>query len=367
MEKNQISNQEVELCSVCGKEATVCVEGVHFCEDCASANTRICGYCGEPVLKENTRFARGYGFVCDACMEDCFYYCDHCGNYVHDDDWDYNSQMCYDCVEEIGNGDIHDYHSTEIEGEEVGDCKKSWKYRWRGMGVELEIDRQNENSFEESELTRALLNGYGRHIYLEHDGSLENGFEIITYPHTIEEFDKIGWENILQLCKDHGYKSHDMGTCGLHIHFSRLCFGSNVAKQNTAIAKLIYFYENKWDKIVKLSRRTQGQINQWASKYGAEDRKTALKYGKKHRKGRYYAINNTNDQTVEFRMGRGTLNIKSFLIWVDFCKALVRNSKKITWAEVLDAEKWVAGVSADCKNKLTEIDFFKKEEKKVCA
>ena len=45
------------------------------------------------------------------------------------------------------------------------------------------------------------------------------------------------------------------GTCGLHVHVSRLAFGETEEQQDTAIARVLYFFEKHWEELLKFSRR----------------------------------------------------------------------------------------------------------------
>ena len=62
-----------------------------------------------------------------------------------------------------------------------------------------------------------------------------------------------------QLCdivKKHGFKSHNTSTCGLHIHASRELFGKDTTEQELTIAKIILLFNRFFDdEIVKFSRR----------------------------------------------------------------------------------------------------------------
>ena len=65
-----------------------------------------------------------------------------------------------------------------------------------------------------------------------------------------------------------GYYSHNSGTCGLHVHINRAALGESVEEQENTIARIVYFFEKFWDKILRFSRRTETQADRWASRYG---------------------------------------------------------------------------------------------------
>ena len=78
------------------------------------------------------------------------------------------------------------------------------------FGIELEVDNRDSPDDLASTLRDILTN----HAYFMHDGSLDNGVEIITQPHTLDEFYKLPWDKVLDTCKDRNFRSHDAKACG---------------------------------------------------------------------------------------------------------------------------------------------------------
>ena len=146
--------------------------------------------------------------------------------------------------------------------------------------------------------------------------ALEEGFEIVTHPMSLSyQLQQIPWEQICKGAVDLGYTSHQAGTCGLHVHVSRLAFGETEEQQDTAIARVLYFFEKHWEELLKFSRRTQHQLDQWASRYGYKEQPMEiLDHAKKgYHGGRYTCVNLTNRDTIEFRMFRGTLKYNTLI------------------------------------------------------
>ncbi len=359
---------EVVTCGICGESFPITevvnvhseVGIIHCCNHCVEQHTWKCWNCGELfVLGKGWELVDGYR-VCEDCISADYYYCESCERYVFYDEWSTEQGCCYDCADR--NSDlIGEYHSSEFCF--VGETKKFWKGKWRGLGFELEVEASKRNN--ERELANAIYSEYSK-LTLERDGSLDDGFEIISYPHTIKAFYECNWEKILELCKEHGYTSHDSGNCGLHVHVSRYLFGATEKVQQTALSKLLWFYENYWEDMKKLSRRNDYQIADWARQYGVSNKKDVKKIGKGE-EGRYHAINLTNPFTVEFRLARGTLNTKTFYAWLDICLTLVRNSKKITWKQIEDKELWLKGLKSETKEYIANKNAFGKENSIICA
>lgn len=326
----------------------------YWCRDCAE---RYATYCEDCDTFTDNDYQNDDGItdhdgrnVCPHCRDD-YYYCDECGEYFHYSEYNSDEERCYECAPASL---IKSYHHGE-DLEFYGDAPHG--ARWRGIGCELEIDRDCRDADDERDCVDALEELAGGHIYYEHDGSLEKGFEIITHPHTIEEFFALPWAEMLDACIKYRYTSHDNGRCGLHFHISREAFGSTQEKQARAIAKLLRFFDTYYTDILKVSRRTAEGAERWAARYCCADIEEAREYatGKKYA-GRYCAVNLTNRHTIEIRIMRGTLNINTFLACADFVWRIALNSKKIRWKDVDNAGAWLDGM------KPATLDYIKRRE-----
>ena len=159
---------------------------------------------------------------------------------------------------------------------------------------------------------------------------------------------------------DIGYCSHKTTTCGLHFHISRN------ALTETEIVKLVYLFEKHWKNVKVFTRRSQSKLNSWASRYGyghmadIEDKKIDKDEDESHdkltqlkRRGRYTALNLTNEHTVEFRVFRGTLNINTFIASMQFIRHLVDMVKEYD-IDALRAMSW----SELMKNDFVELNEY---------
>ena len=180
----------------------------------------------------------------------------------------------------------------------------------------MEIDDAGESDRNAWELL-SIANGEGeKRLYCKHDGSLSDGFELVTHPMTLRyHMDKMPWKKILHRAVEMGYTSHQAGTCGLHVHVSRAAFGNTEAEQDAAIARVLYFFEKNWDELLKFSRRTQRQLDRWAARYGYKEQpRDILEHAKKGcHAGRYTCVNLQNSNTIEFRIFRGTLKYNTLI------------------------------------------------------
>ena len=238
------------------------------------------------------------------------------------------------------------------------------------FGIELEVD-DGDDCDDCDNLVNTLNDFLLDHAYYMHDGSLDCGVEIITQPHTLDEFYKLPWDKILTVCKNKGFRSHDAKTCGLHMHVSRSLF-----KDQDAIYRIIYFYEHYINDILKMSRRTHSQMEQWAATYNWGNKTFAellsesnilSDYNYGNHSDRYHAVNLTNSNTIEFRLMRGTLNYKTFMATIDFLWTTANNAATMTNDDVTNVAKYLKGIKKETLEYLHSRNAFLEVNKNVCA
>ena len=139
------------------------------------------------------------------------------------------------------------------------------------------------------------------------------------------------WKEILAKAIELGYCSHNTKTCGLHIHASRAAFGESYEDQEETIARIVHFVELHWNEILKFTRRTEENINRWASRYGISTRaKDTYENAKSKCMGRYVAVNLENYNTIEFRIFRGTLLYSTFIATLQLVDEICNNAIRYT-------------------------------------
>lgn len=350
------------FCSTCAGRAEVCsqCEGVDYtddgiydhngdfhCEGCAE-DLAACEDCNEyyPADDLNTVYCgsmRSEKRVCDACRRD-YHRCEDCGDYTDTDHGDNDTTLCLRCYEDngwfrcesceglFGDSDYGGdglcnecYDDRENEEEDSGASVHDYGYRplpryhradgeehtttTLYFGIELEVERNGKE-------VPDLEDGYR---YLKHDGSLANGFEVVSHPATWQwlQQNKAAWEEVLDLRKE-GYRSYDTTTCGMHVHLSRKAFSA------FHLFKWLHFFYGNPQFILDISRRKPGSLARWASLDGPHDSAELIlkAKGDKRSQNRYEAINLTNAKTVEIRIFRGTLAPQGFWRNVEFLQAL---------------------------------------------
>ncbi len=212
------------------------------------------------------------------------------------------------------------------------------------FGVELEIEGGGYNAIHCDTLmsvVNPIERDIGYNMYGKHDGSVDEGFELVTHPASFEyHMNHLDWEGLCAKALELGYRK-EPGTCGLHVHISRRYFGQSEVRQDIGVMKMLYLVEKFWDKVLQFSRRTEAQVDRWASRYGMRSTPQEILRHAKIGHGRYKAVNLENEHTVELRIFNGTLDYQIILATIQFCYVLATVGKTtsiqditcMTWEE----------------------------------
>lgn len=363
--------EEILICCNChqeidsGDETTIVNET--WCDSCVSDNYGTCESCDDLVPQDDlclvySGYRRNETYVCESCRDDNYIRCDDCGDYfdsegilLRDNSADYcescseSRTVCESCGDIIWSDDsywnehdgcsycaacyrdnndniIEDYSYKPAPIFYGGDSVKRPLY----MGVELEIDGGGDCD----EVAGDIANTADQ-VYMKNDGSLNDGFEIVSHPATLTyHTTELPWKHIMDIAKSGGFKSHNTSTCGLHVHVNRDFFGNTEQEQDLHIAKVLILTNNIWDDMVKLSRRDYSALESWAKKVDLDiqsyDTRTDIVAKAKASKnsGRYQAWNLQNRHTIECRVFRGTLNVDTFNATLQLVDTICRYAKR---------------------------------------
>lgn len=303
-----------------------CVENyAYYCENCCETSASSTTYVGDTPY-------------CDDCYSDYCYYCDDCDESYH------NDYPC-DCRESdpvegrCCNGfrrsnTIHDY-SCKPAPNFKGVSKQNMY-----LGFELETELRDVEGG--AKFASTNLQGLA---YLKHDGSISHGFEIVTHPHTHQEYrenSKLLWDTIDTLRKDYQARSWDTDTCGLHIHLSRSGFSSGAH-----LHRFIAFVYHNAPHMMKFAGR-KSRFARFNDVYTFDEFDRPV-FSIKHKVGsperysseRYSAVNTQNKNTIELRFFRGTMNTSGVLGALDLAQAMVEYTRDLRLDDVkLGALQW---------------------------
>jgi hypothetical protein len=205
------------------------------------------------------------------------------------------------------------------------------------MGFELEVEVGDQDKEVVAYDLVEFLDSVGlkNRFYMKHDGSLRNGFEVVSHPATYSIWKTQQIPELLKWLVRRGCLSHDPGTCGLHVHLSRAFFS------DSQINRIKCFFDENWGRIELLSRR-RGNFRYCQREYF--ERADTL-FGKPQ-DGRHTAVNVTHT-TVEIRVFRGTLNHRTFVATLQFCHAIAHYAKQNHFGSWRDFCYWVQKTGRD--------------------
>jgi hypothetical protein len=202
------------------------------------------------------------------------------------------------------------------------------------MGIELEIENE-KNSISNGAMSEILDDS---HLYFKTDGSLSDGFEIVTHPLTFEwiKENKSNFSQMLESIKNNGFRSYDSTTCGMHIHLSKKNFGA------WHLYRFLKFFQENKEFIIAISQRKIDNLKRWANL--EDETNDSLIYKAKRKDGnnsRYVAINLCNSQTIELRIFRGTLNENSFFKNIEFAHSVYLFSRDFNDMNLSNYKKFI--------------------------
>lgn len=235
------------------------------------------------------------------------------------------------------NERIYDYH----DGPELGHIPSEYDNRKPRvlLGMELEVENIYSEDDEETSnesIARSILkklNGIQpAFVKAEHDGSLDNGFELVTGYTGLDVHAKV-WSQLKDAKYFDQIHSHTSDTCGLHVHVDKAgmtplhCAKLAAFVNNAANEKLMQCVSRRYN--ASYARFSQHEnfirkMSQFAGPYIRQTKRmkekvnTTYLLGNNFHGDRYSAVNFNNDHTVEFRMFRGTLKFESIMACLEF-------------------------------------------------
>jgi hypothetical protein len=293
-----------------------------YCNDCFYEDHTYCHQCDEPIRTDYSYYSEITNYdYCEYCYSDLHSHCENCGN-------DYWTEDGCDC--EVA---IHNYsYKPNPNYFHIPRLKEKFY-----IGVELETESKGNCRQKCAEDITDISDLF----YLKNDSSIEDGFEIVSHPFSEGWYKKHReiFNEALTTLRDHGFRSYNTSTCGIHIHISKnYLSGLDLAKLH------LFFCENE-EFIKTISQRNPNNLNQWGKV--KKDKKAIYDQSKK--KGgseRYTAINLQNHNTIEFRIFRGTLNENSYHKNIEFVIAIC-NFVKVTSLQQLTTDQFYNYVRID--------------------
>lgn len=303
--ENAHCDYHIFTCGACDEQRPDVEQHHYYGSYCTPCGNRMftCERCSD-VEQENDMYRVSGDLWCYNCWDDHSRHCDRC-------DSDYNPRNGRCCE---GGHDVQDYGYKPypqfhwVENDPDTD-------RHVFMGFELEVESDG-NEYGGPEYVYGIL---GDIAYFKEDGSLTDGFEIVTHPMTLAYAHEMNWDWTQGLL-DMGYRSWDRSTCGLHVHIDRRAFTGRLHQYSFTLLLM----RNK-----ALSYLVAGrQGNSYAS-FDRDNRLEIPKHlkGKYNNAQRYSAVNVLPTSTLEVRMFRGSLKKERILAALEYVHSAVEYSR----------------------------------------
>jgi len=310
-----------------------------------------CGHIfSHTVRNPNTGETRRYranviydGALCESCfaeIEDSLRSCGECDAYDYEDEMFYSQNRdedlcrscesnnyveCDDCGAEYreSRGDRHRCHESDVSGIHYYSYKPRAVFFGKDryyFGIELEMEApDDENPLPEG--VRIIKNRLGERVYLKEDSSIEHGFEMVTHPHTLQEFkDNFDWKTLDVLARE-GWRSWHTDTCGLHVHVSRSAFESSHNRVNRhQLAFIKFIYDNQ-----RAVQALAGRASDYAKFNDKGNLVSKLEHGVGD--GHFSAVNTDPEATLEIRVFKGSLNPTRVLSAIEFVHAVIEHTR----------------------------------------
>ena len=172
------------------------------------------------------------------------------------------------------------------------------------LGCELEFETTDKDTAR-IKVGKALKG----HAIMKSDGSIRNGFEVVTCPATID----IHMEEFKKFYSDLPGELRNASNVGMHVHVSRkplsiLTVGKLTAFMNRGDNKTFIEYVAGRRNNTYCHQGSRSVTYPWTNQSGGE---------------RYNTLNLCNKETIEFRIFSTPLTFQEFASKIQFCQALV--------------------------------------------
>jgi len=332
------NNMSIETTIICNNCNIAIIDGSEhdindmiLCDNCYNEHYDICSCCGDVVHNRSITHYRNAAY-CDSCFDDFFGSCSGCDEIFHhddllycDDDGESYCENCSPSQNRIENLFSYNYKPSPQYYRGRYELKNSDQIKNLYYGIELEIEDEGNTDKEYA------IDNLPTFVYAKEDSSLDDGFEIVSYPATyqwLKENTK-QWLKILDIRKQ-GFRSYNTNTCGIHIHLSKNYFSSLHLYKFLSM----FYKPDNIKFILRISQRTNDNFRQWCN---VIDDGESLTYKARYKNGnyqRYTAVNLQNSHTIEVRIFRGTLNPRSFWKNIEFIQAIVDFTKNTALKEI---------------------------------
>ncbi len=186
------------------------------------------------------------------------------------------------------------------------------------LGLELEVEKARSATSDLHTIAFDCIKALNKHCITNEDGSLRDGFEIISVPATLAYHYTL-WEDFLRGPLRKQLVSFNSTRCGIHIHLSKNAF------TDLGLGRFMTFINSpvNRDFIVNIAQRDSERyapLNE--TKISRAKDRTIFRDKDGDATEKFSAVNLSKPNTVEVRIFKGTLHYPSVMKNLEFCHAL---------------------------------------------
>lgn len=308
---------------------------VDVCTDCWQ-EARECDNCGRPIDMQGDDYTT-FGdwdptYLCSSC-EHYAHWCEGCDEHYDGRYYDTCPRGCYDSggLHDYGHKPMPEFHIVDRDGKPTIVRANALHTTRRElvavpfMGFELEMERNGSVTYINTIVDR-VSDMWGDFAYCKHDGSLNDGLELVTHPFTLEYAQThINWDLLDDIRRD-GYRSWNTSTAGMHVHVNRATFTGPA--HLFRFAQLIYKNEPTCTSFA-------GRTSSYATFHDGYQKGYLANVVKGRAHGSRGAVNMQNTDTIEVRIFRGSLRYQRVLANLEFVHACVEYTRQLTVPDVV--------------------------------
>lgn len=295
--------------------------------------------------------------LCQSCADEART-CADCGFMDHHDNmyWSerHDADYCPDCYPRCTDDALEDYgykpepvfHTMDgtYDNYDLSEVMRTAPF----MGFELEMECRG--AYTVNEAVETVSAKWGSFAYCKHDGSLENGLELVTHPFTLEyAHNCIDW-SLLDRLRNMEFRSWNTRTAGMHVHVNRATFTGQAHLYR--FAQLVYKNE-------PTCKAFAGRDSEYASFADGYQKGHLAKIVKGECRSNRGAVNMLNASTIEVRIFRGSLKPQRVLANLEFVHAAVEYTRTIPVRDVVQGGlSWRAFATWILDNRTTYPHLF---------
>lgn len=301
-------------------------------EEIMEENNGICYCCGDMHDIEELREGLDGNLYCNDCYWETFDECNDCGRIMWRDNSYYVERedicVCEYCYDNYCRDNINGYHcggNLTFLGEGDSNALR--------FGFELEVNHWRANWARLDTYAGEVRDILGDILYdIQEDGSILNGFEIISNPMTYDYYvaNKGKIEEMLKYLQENEFQTYG-DDCGVHIHITRQPLEN---ADEDAYENMHYIVETFKDSIIKYAHRSGSRYASYLSDSSciSNDKISEIKKGCKMQKGeRYLVINNNPHNTIELRMFKSSILMDDIDNYMTIANGLANAIIKKNW------------------------------------